>query len=68
MKYQREINHSGIYRNITIIDDEGNYEQFNEWGDGTRTCYFRTKLYKMGWSSVKEFLKEKNNFVKVVIK
>lgn len=67
MKYQRKINHSGMYRNITIIDDDGNYEQFNEWGDGVRTGYFRTTLYKMGWSSVKEFLKEKNNFVKVVI-
>ena len=68
MKYQRETNHSGIYRNIATIDDEGNYEQFNEWGDGSRTGYYRTTLYKMGWSSVKEFLKEKNNFVKVVIK
>ena len=68
MKYQREINHSGIYRNITIIDDDGNYEQFNEFGDGTRMGCFRTTLYEMGWGSVKEFLKEKNNFVKVVIK
>lgn len=68
MKYQREINYSEKYKNITIIDDEGNYEQFNKWGDGTITGCFRTTLYKMGWVSVKEFLKEKNNFVKVVIK
>lgn len=68
MKYQREIDYPGRYRNITIIDDEGNYEQFNEWYDGIRMGYYRTTLYEMGWHSVKEFLKEKNNFVKVVIK
>ncbi len=65
MKYQRIENRNG-YQNITIVDDSGNYEQFNKWGDGKTTHHFKTTLQKMGWGSVKEFLREKNRFKKVV--
>lgn len=65
MKYQRIEQRNG-YQHVTIVDTEGNYEQFNKWGDGKITAHFKTTLQKMGWNSTKEFLGERSRFKKVV--
>jgi len=60
-KYQRTQSR-GSYKNITIVDDAGNYEQYNEFSDGMKMGYIKTTLQKMGWMDTKEFLKHKKGF------
>lgn len=56
----------GEYRNITTVDDDGNYYQRNVYGEHDEHLLneVRTTLTAMGWSSLAEFLKGRKRFVR----
>ena len=58
------IENKGSYQRITTVDDDGNYEQVAKWSDGIITSRYRSNIFKMGWKSVKEFLRERPKFKK----
>jgi len=62
--YQR-VQQYRAYQIITTVNDDGVYEQVRKWADGVITSHYKSNIFKMGWKSVKEFLKEKRGFVKV---
>jgi hypothetical protein len=62
--YQRT-EHRGNYDIITTVDNNGNYEQVAKWLDGTITSHCKMNVLKIGWSSVKEFLRERKGFVAI---
>ena len=47
----------GEYRNITTVDDDGNYHQRNVYGEYDEHLLneVRTTLVAMGWRSLAEF-------------
>lgn len=63
--YQRIENYKE-YQRITTVDTDGNYEQKIKWNDGTITNCYKTTIYKMGWKSVKEFLRNRPKFKKIL--
>lgn len=62
--YQRT-EHRGGYDIITTVDNNGNCEQVTKWLDGTITSHCKMNVLKIGWSSVKEFLRERKGFVAI---
>jgi hypothetical protein len=62
--YQR-IEHRDGYDIITTVDENGDYEQITKWLDGTIHNQYRSNIFTMGWHTLKEFLSERKNFVKV---
>lgn len=60
-KYIR-IENCGGYQNITTVDAQGNYLQRAVWPDGIETSRNSTTIYKMGWTSLSEFLKHRPHF------
>ena len=47
---------------ITTVNENGVYEQYTQWEDGTTHGYFKTTLEKMGWLSLQQFLLNKKGF------
>lgn len=65
MKYKRTEHRNG-YDVITTVDDSGNYESLVKYNDGTIRPPVKSTLQNMGWGSLKEFLRERQGFAKVV--
>ena len=62
--YQRIEENKGFKR-ITTVYADGGYIQFVLWDDGIKTGITKTDIFKMGWSSLTEFLQNKPQFKKV---
>lgn len=60
----RRIENAGAYRRITEVLPDGTYTQKSVWPDGVITDSVKTTVQKMGWPSVKEFLKARPHFKK----
>ncbi len=56
----------GEYRNVTTVDNEGNYCQYNVYGENDEHVLseVRMTLNAMGWKSLAEFLKDRKRFVR----
>lgn len=63
-KYKR-VNDFGAYKRITTVDTNGELTQYVEWVDGTKTGYITDNVIRMGWKSVKEFLRNRKGFIPI---
>jgi len=59
--YQRVEKRNG-YKRITTVYNDGQYVSFVLWNEGIKTGVTKTTIFKMGWSSLAEFLKNRPAF------
>lgn len=62
MKTYRRRESWGGYVRITEVDEAGSWRTWIEWPDGTTADYVEGTLQGMGWSSLREFLRERKGF------
>lgn len=63
--YQR-IEDYGTYQRITTVEEiSGKYEQYTKWADGTKSTIYCSNIFKMGWKSAREFVRQRWGFKKV---
>ena len=53
------------YISVTDVYENGDYYARCEWQDGKVTNEYRSNVFELGWSSVKEFLAGKAGFNQV---
>ena len=62
MTFERIERRAGFKR-VTTVTDSGEYCQRVEWDDGMVTGITKNNVLKMGWKSVKEFIKNRPGFM-----